>query len=250
MTEREIELDGGNASGRVVRVGDTVRKPWLDTTESVQRYLEHLANNHVDVPRIMARDDSGRQIIEYIDGPIAMDRLPLADPDLGRVGRMIRELHDSSEGFNFSSLDDAAMLLPAQNPDLMCHNDLAPWNLVIGPRWVFIDWDGAGPSTRLWDLAYAAQSFAMLFDGQPVGAAALRLRALIDGYGASDDLRDALPDAMFARTTAMYDMLRESHDAGRQPWSRMFADGHGDFWMSTAEYVRRNRSHWADALVH
>jgi hypothetical protein len=32
-------------------------------------------------------------------------------------------------------------------------------------RWVFIDWDGAGPGSRLWDLAYAAHGFVPLAAG-------------------------------------------------------------------------------------
>ena len=45
---------------------------------------------------------------------------------------------------------------------IIAHQDLAPWNLVIGDRWAFIDWDTAAPGTRLWDLAYAVHGFVPL----------------------------------------------------------------------------------------
>lgn len=78
--------------------------------------------------------------------------------------------------------DDAwSTLIPAVGPELVCHNGLAPGNLVAGEHLAFIDWDGAGPSTRLWDLAYAAQSFALLNDGQDPGEAAVRLCVLVYG---------------------------------------------------------------------
>ncbi len=173
MVEDEQELTGGNASESVVRIGQTVRKPWLENSSGVQRYLGALRSAGVDVPQPLGRDADGRHMVEYIQGGLALVQLPLGQDDLLRVGRMIRQIHDASEGVVIPNPDDWNMLLPAENPNLMCHNDLAPWNLIMGDRWVFIDWDGAGPSTRLWDLAYAAQSFGQLFDGQPVEDAAL-----------------------------------------------------------------------------
>lgn len=249
MSEIEQELTGGNASGRDVRVGSTVRKPWIDNSPVVQSYLASLRSHGVDAPRPLGRDEAGRQVVEYAEGVIALSQMPLEVEDLRRVGRMIRRIHDVSE---FVPLPDVAgweMLLPADNPDLMCHNDLAPWNLVIGDRWVFIDWDGAGPSTRLWDLAYAAQAFAMLVEGQAVEAASLRLRALIDGYDADASLREALPAAMAKRTAAMFELLRTSYQNGLEPWADMFVSGHGDFWREAAQYVSRNQTAWERALA-
>ena len=249
MVADEQELTGGNASESVVRIGHTVRKPWLEKSAEVQSYLGALQRAGVDVPQPLGRDEHGRSMVEYVEGVLAMDHLPLGRDDLLRVGGMVRQIHDASQSLIIRNPGDWKMLLPAENPDLMCHNDLAPWNLILGDRWVFIDWDGAGPSTRLWDLAYAAQSFALLFDGQPVDEAALRLRAVVDGYGADAGLRNALPDAMAKRTAAMFDLLKSSNETGVQPWADMYVNGHGEHWRAAARYVARNQSIWEQALA-
>lgn len=249
MEEEAEELAGGNASASVIRVGDTVRKPWLENSATVQEYLRALHMAGVDVPKALGKDHAGRQVTEYVGGVSAMDQLPLGQGDLVRVGRLIRRLHDASEGFELPDTTEWKVLLPAENPNLMCHNDLAPWNLIVGERWVFIDWDAAGPSTRLWDLAYAAQSFGMLFEGQPVPEAAARLRAVVDGYGADEILREALPEALGRRAAAMHDLLKSSHETGFQPWADMYVDGHGAHWHAAADYVVRNQGSWRRALT-
>lgn len=241
-------MAGGNASGPVVRVGNTVRKPWSATAPAVTAYVDALASAGIDVPKPLGRDDAGRQVIEYVPGTLAEERLPLGVDDLARVGRMVRAIHDASAGIPIPEPGEWAGLLPAPGADLICHNDLAPWNLIVGERWVFIDWDASAPSTRLWDLAYAAQAFTLNDPDRDVGRASTDLAALVDGYGADEPLRAALPRTMGDRTAAMYDLLERSLREGFEPWATMYAEGHGAHWRTAMEYVRRHEGRWRAAL--
>jgi hypothetical protein len=241
----EETLAGGNASG-AVRIGDTVRKPWTPATERVVAFLDAIRAAGVDVPRHRGRDGDGRQVLEWIPGECAADA-GLDEAGLARVGGMVRAIHDASPAYD-PALDAWEVLLPAQAPELICHNDLGPWNLVVGERWVFVDWDGAGPSSRLWDLAYAAQSFTLNDPQADPASAGARLRALVDGYGPDDALRRALPDAMTARAAAMRDLLAHAAASGGEPWATMHVAGHGAHWHAATAYVARHRDVWATAL--
>jgi tRNA A-37 threonylcarbamoyl transferase component Bud32 len=214
----EEALTGGNASASVVRIGDTVRKPWLPSTERTVAYMLALRDRGIDVPEPLGQDHAGRLVLEYVPGELAMDREPLHADLLRQIGVLVRGIHEASVGLPVP--DDWGVLIPTERPDLLCHNDLASWNLIIdGDRLVFIDWDGAGPSTRLWDLAYAAISFARLFPTEEPGPAAARLAAFLDGYDADEDLRAVLPTTMARRARAMHSLLRRSHEQGVEPWS-------------------------------
>jgi Ser/Thr protein kinase RdoA (MazF antagonist) len=245
----EQPLSGGNASGAVVRVGETVRKPWTTSTPSVVAFVDHLRLAGVDAPAPLGRDDAGRQVQEFVAGTPAIDLLPLSESDLRRVGAMVRAIHDASA--TCRAPDDAVWetAIPAPGDEILCHNDLAPWNLLVGDRWLFIDWDAAAPSTRAWDLAYAAQSFTLFAADRDPNRAAVDLAALVGGYRADDDLRKVLPDSMAARTAAMVDLLRTSHVDGVEPWASMFRDGHGEYWSAVDTYVRSNRDVWRAALT-
>lgn len=248
--EHEEPLEGGNATAGVVRVGTTVRKPWERATPAVHELLRAVAAAGIDVPAPLGRDEQGRQILEYVPGALALGGPRLSEGELTRVGAMIRSIHDACEGFRPAEEPGWVPLIPqpGTDADLVCHGDLTPWNLVIGERWVFIDWDGAAPSTRLWDLAYSAQAFTLNDVEESPHSAAPRLAALVDGYGAGPALRAELPAAMAERTTAMHELLRRSHAEGREPWGTMFTTGHGAHWRAVAEHVARHRDLWAGAL--
>lgn len=238
-------------AGRVVRIGSTVRKPAGPSTDAVDALLRYLTSvGCPGVPRSFGRDDEGRLVLEYVPGLMA-DQRELAPAELAGVGRLIRELHDAMADFVPPADADWRVVLPAPGPaSQVCHYDLASWNLVLGEdRWVFIDWDSAGPGQRMWDLGYAAHGFVPLApDGSPSVAAA-RFRALVDGYGADAAERRSLPGLTGAVTRAMADLLSRSAVTGEQPWARLNDEGHGRYWAAAADYIERHESTWTAALL-
>ena len=244
----ETPLAGGNSSSGVVRVGGTVRKPATPSSRGIQSYMRLLRDRGIDLPEPLGFDAQGRSVTEFVPGPLAMDSPALSPGQLRTVGAMVRAIHDASVGIDGDDLGLGPALIPIPAPDLGCHGDLTPWNLVLGERWVFIDWDGAAASSRVWDLAYSVQAFTLNDAGADPAEAAAHLGAFIDGYGADQALRDALLDTLPRRTWAMHDLLASAHREGREPWGSMFLEGHGDHWRGVARYVERHTQVWAKAL--
>jgi Ser/Thr protein kinase RdoA (MazF antagonist) len=234
----------------VVRRGDTVRKPWTAASPAVQTYLRHLAAaGFPAAPRALGRDARGRQVLEYVPGTPADALPPMTLAELHRLGALVRDLHDVSAGFVPPAGARWDVAIPPDGADLVCHQDLAPWNLVRdGDRWVFIDFDAAAPGTRLWDLAYVAQTFAPLVAGGDPDADAPRLRAVAAGYRLDDAGRAALPGVLARRTAAMAGLLERASRTGEQPWARLWDEGHGTHWRGAADYVAAHRAVWRRAL--
>ena len=244
-------LDGGNIAETVIRVGSTVRKPAGMATASVEALLDHLADvGFSGAPRSHGRDELGRHVLEYIPGKMADTLPPLSVGELRRLGALIRELHDATASFKAPPEPHWQVVIAPDREDLVCHHDLAPWNLVRdGDRWVFIDWDGAGPGSRLWDLAYAAHGFVPFHSRGDPDLDGPRLRALVDGYGLDEVQRREFPPLIAAHTRGMYDLLHESSLTGGQPWARLYAEGHGEHWGPAADYIETHLGRWNSALL-
>jgi Ser/Thr protein kinase RdoA (MazF antagonist) len=244
-------LSGGNVADRVLRVGMTVRKPSTKATNSIETFLKYLhAKGFAGAPRTLGRDDQGRQVLEYVPGSTITQPHLLSRDELYRVGRLIREFHDAAQDFVPPASAEWNVAIKADAESMVCHHDLAPWNLVRdGDRWVFIDWDGCGPGSLLWDLAYASQSFVPLAEGGNAAEDSVRLRFLIDGYGLDTPRRNRLPEMMVDRTWAMHRLLEDGARTGAQPWARLYAEGHGTYWRKAAAYVERHLNQWKTVLL-
>lgn len=249
--EEEAPL-GGNVTPGVVRIGDTVRRPAMPWSKSVDALLAHFREVEFEgVPRALGYDETGRQVLSFAEGYIDPDPSDLDISRITEVGRLIRRLHDASSTFNPPADAIWNVAIAPDREDLICHHDLAPWNLVRAPtQLTFIDWDGAGPGSRLWDVAYAAHGFVPLSPGASISdeVAGERLAALVEGYGLDQQERTDLVDMLGSRIRSMFELLRNGHENGVQPWSRLWDEGHGTVWLTDAVYVDDRRSTWARAL--
>lgn len=246
---RDEQALPGNATAGVVRVGDTVRRPVGPWTSAVDAVLKHLVTvGFTGAPRPMGRDVQGRQVLEYVHGATGAEAGTYSLSELASIGRTMASLHRALASFVPPA--DAAWnrLIPPDREELVCHNDVAPWNMVRSSRgWVLIDWDCAAPASRLWDLAYAAQSMAGLHPQRPVAESAVRLRAFVDGYDLDQSVRSALAGMLGRRALAMVELLRDGARHQRQPWARIWTED-GPYWLATADYLDVHQQAWTVAL--
>lgn len=253
--DRTEVLTGGNVSAGVVRIGDTVRKPAGPWTPAVDALLHHLESVGYDgAPRSLGTDDEGRHVLTFAKGvacwPDHFATAMHSDPAVTHVARMIRDFHDAVASFVPPPDAQWQTIIPPDRDEIIAHNDLAPWNLVMGPHWTFIDWDGAGPGSRLWDLAYAAHGFVPLSANKDIrlGDDTHRLRVLVDSYGLDEAGRHELVDLLAARAMSMHDHLEAASGRAEEPWARLWDEGHGAVWRADAEYIQRHAECWGRAL--
>lgn len=192
------ELERGRFA-RPVRHGSEVHRSPSGENVAVHRLLLHFeAVGCTLTPRFLGLTAEGAERLSFIEGTTGYPPLSDAirsDEALVSVARAIRAVHDASVGFT-PSPDAVWQSYEIARPatyDCVGHHDLAPWNVVFDGTEVrgIIDWDVAGPSNRVWDLAYAAHQFVPFHPTPDLAAwgwsaepdRAARLRLFLSSYG-------------------------------------------------------------------
>lgn len=237
----------------VERVGETIRRatgPWTPAVHALLRHLEAVGFD--GAPRVLGIDEQGREALTFIEGGEAA----WSDTELGAAAELGRRYHDAVA--SFVPPPDASWQLMEGAPrehELICHNDLSPWNTVYRDELpvAFIDWDLAAPGTRVWDVAWAVYRYVPLFDDEscrrlaiPVQPRAPRVRLFCDAYGLRD--RSRLFDTVCARLDALVSTARTWGEAGRPGWREVWRDTRGRQWLAGRAYVAAHADEWTAAL--
>ena len=186
---------GGNLQD-AVRVGDTVHRragPWTPAVHALLRYLERAG---FEAPRVIGMDAEGREVLRYVPGEAHSGTLgPMphgvtSEEKVVQAARLLRRYHDIVGDFKPAPNAKWRLVAPTAY-ELICHNDWSPWNAVLRDDRVavMLDWDLAGPGSRVWDVANAAYAWTPLFAENHAGdvaEAGRRLRLFLDAYGLED----------------------------------------------------------------
>jgi Ser/Thr protein kinase RdoA (MazF antagonist) len=229
-----VILRGGYTNaGQVVRIGDTVRRPWRPTSPATGALLDHLERVGFDgAPRFEGRDDDGREVLSFVRGRAAIEPhepWALTDDALVSVARLLRRFHAAVASFDPSGHAWPHPVPPAFRDGTVSHNDPNLDNVVFvsGRAVALIDFDLAGPGSAVWDVACAARLWAPLRD--PVDAthdrSLERLRLFLEAYELPASERGRVIDALVEAHEWCYRIVRGALKNGHEPFERMWRAG-------------------------
>jgi hypothetical protein len=195
----EVALAGGMGNGGlVVRLGDTVRRPWHPSTPATHElltYLDQTAPGVAPVP--LGRDEQGREVLSFLAGDVAVPPFPVWVTNaefLVSLGELLRRVHDAlgewrpPEGLVWSD-----QIPDPEGGPLIVHTDICPENVIVrdGRAVAIIDWEFASPGRAIWDVVSTARLCVPFVSSErrdPVFQdldVTDRLRTFLDAYGLS-----------------------------------------------------------------
>lgn len=247
----EVLLGGTANRGRVVRVGDTVRRPRTAASHAVHAVLRHLEQvGFTGAPRLLGTDDRSREVLGYIEGDVPVAPYPawaLTDGTLAEVAGLLRSYHDAVAGFDPRGYHWALRPVTGFGPALVSHNDPNLDNVVFrdGRAHALIDFDLASVGSRVWDVATAARLWAPLLADEDVhdarvGRGLERFGLFVEAYGLPRADRRLVVEAVRHSHEAVYGMIRASALHGHAAFAEYWTGGGGDKAERTRRWYRAN----------
>ena len=252
----EIALLGGLETGRVVKVGATVRResgPW---TPTIQALLAHLDARGFPCPRPLGLDARGREMLSFLPGRASNWPWPpalIATEGAAKVGAFLRRYHDAVAGF--APPAPAVWRHGPQAPkpgEIVLHGDFGPHNLIWEGGIVsgLIDFELARPGDPMEDTGFAVIRAAQLRPDEQTRAPgfttppdrAARLAAFAEGYGCA---RSDLVDAARRAQEGEIERIVRFGAAGCEPWATFRRRGIDDLARQELAWIEAN----AGALI-
>ena len=233
----EMPLRGGwTNAGKVVRIGDTVRRPQCPTSAATHAVLDHLERvGFPGAPRFLGVDDCGREVLSFVVGEAAIapfaERV-LSDDALVSVAELLRAYHEAMASFDPTGHAWPPPVPPAFRDGTISHNDPNLDNVIFseGRAVALVDFDLAGPGSAVWDVACAARLWAPLRHHRDTPEqlheqSLARLRIFVDAYGLPERDRARVADAVLHAHEWCYAIVRSAVADGHETFGRMWHDG-------------------------
>lgn len=260
----EIILEGGNLN-TVIRIGNTVRRPLKTWSPHIHKLLLHLeAQGFSAIPSFLGIDDRDREILSFIPGETGVTfpkvkSYMLSDEVLVEVASMLRGFHDASASFGQQPSMEWMLSYPGNDPhEVMCHNDVAPYNVVFvnGKPTAIIDFDTACPGPRLWDIVYTLYTFVPLGRFVPDSKGQLllydpvihvmdrkkRIVLFFEVYGMT--LPTNVIEYLLLRLGELCNTLLTKARNGEPEFVKMVAGGHVEHYLSDIAFIKVHGKEW------
>jgi Ser/Thr protein kinase RdoA (MazF antagonist) len=194
--------------------------------------------------------EGSHEVLSYVEGDTfnyPLEGHVATQTALMSAGRLLRRLHDATETFlHLHNPENLRWMLPGREPqEVICHGDPAPYNVALkGDEVVGVfDFDAAHPAPRVWDLAYAAYTWAP-FKTTPADARGSlaeqihRAGLFCRSYGASPRHRADLVETMILRLQALVVFMRNEAEAGNGKFQDDISHGHDLGYLADIAYLR------------
>ncbi len=248
-------------AGRVVRVGQTVRRSAGTHTPAVHALLTHLERVGFDgAPRLLGIDEQGRSVVSYLEGEVAMPPYPAwsgADDLLVSVAELQRRYHQAVATF---APDPALTWNPTlAQPDprpgaplVLGHNDLCLENVVVrdGRAAGFIDFDMAAPVERAWDLAIALRHWVPVRGDADLGERSgldrvVRWHRWLDRHESDDAERARVLELVGQFLAQALRRMAERAAAGEPAYLRVWQAGYPQQNLRAQDWLATHACHLA-----
>ncbi|MFI5100878.1 MAG: phosphotransferase [Actinomycetes bacterium] len=246
QTPEEEEL-AGNVGG-AVRIGGTVHRPTGPWTPAVHALLDHVGARVAHVPGVLGFDATGREVLSFLPGHVVDIDSELLTP--GQIAALVtwtRAFHEAVADF---AHDGPWRFFPVAGATTIGHNDIAPYNACFdGDDLVGVfDWDFAGPTTPLLELAFIAWNCVPLWRDIGSAAAAQRLELVSATYG-GPTARQVL-DAVPTRIQLMLDGIPAAAAAGDAGMAHLMTVGEPERSRASLAALRLRMPSIAAELHH